>query len=69
MLAALAARHKAELIAIGNGTASRETDRLAADLIARHPELKLTKVDGVGSGRLGLFRLGLRGAGAARAST
>ncbi len=43
VLAALAARHKAELIAIGNGTASRETDRLAADLIARHPELKLTK--------------------------
>ncbi len=44
MLAALAIRHKAELIAIGNGTASRETDKLAADLIARHPELKLTKV-------------------------
>ena len=43
VLAALAARHKAELIAIGNGTASRETDRLAADLIARHPELKLTR--------------------------
>ena len=42
-LAALAARHKAELIAIGNGTASRETDRLAADLIARHPELELAK--------------------------
>ena len=33
-----------ELIAIGNGTASRETDRLAADLISAHPELKLTKV-------------------------
>ena len=33
-----------ELIAIGNGTASRETDRLAADLIKRHPDLKLTKV-------------------------
>ncbi len=43
-LAALAVRHKAELIAIGNGTASRETDKLAADLIARRPELKLTKV-------------------------
>ena len=41
VLAALAHRHKADLIAIGNGTASRETDRLAADLIARHPELKL----------------------------
>ena len=44
VLAALAIRHKAELIAIGNGTASRETDKLAADLIARNPELKLTKV-------------------------
>ena len=43
VVAALAARHKAELIAIGNGTASRETDRLAADLIARHPELRLTR--------------------------
>jgi len=44
VLAQLAAAHHVELIAIGNGTASRETDRLAADLIARHPELKLTKV-------------------------
>jgi uncharacterized protein len=43
-LAALAAAHKVDLIAIGNGTASRETDRLAADLIKTHPELKLTKV-------------------------
>jgi uncharacterized protein len=32
------------LIAIGNGTASRETDKLAGQLISRHPELKLTKV-------------------------
>ena len=44
LLAALAHRHKADLIAIGNGTASRETDKLAGDLIARHPELKLAKV-------------------------
>jgi uncharacterized protein len=43
-LAKLAQQHHAELIAIGNGTASRETDRLAAELIKRHPELKLTKV-------------------------
>jgi uncharacterized protein len=43
-LARLAAMHRVELIAIGNGTASRETDRLAADLIKAHPELKLTKV-------------------------
>ncbi|WP_408909804.1 Tex family protein [Streptomyces luteolus] len=43
-LAELAARHSVDLIAIGNGTASRETDKLAGELIARHPELKLTKV-------------------------
>ncbi|HUB22837.1 MAG TPA: Tex family protein [Streptosporangiaceae bacterium] len=43
-LARLAQQHHADLIAIGNGTASRETDRLAADLIKAHPELKLTKV-------------------------
>ena len=43
-LARLAAAHQVELIAIGNGTASRETDRLAADLIKAHPELALTKV-------------------------
>ncbi|MYW16655.1 S1 RNA-binding domain-containing protein, partial [Streptomyces sp. SID2955] len=43
-LARLAAEHAVELVAIGNGTASRETDKLAGELIARHPELKLTKV-------------------------
>ncbi|MFI7302715.1 Tex family protein [Micromonospora aurantiaca] len=43
-LATLAAAHGVELVAIGNGTASRETDKLAGDLIKRHPELKLTKV-------------------------
>ncbi len=43
-LARLAARHAVELIAIGNGTASRETDRLAADLMKRHPDLRLTKI-------------------------
>ncbi|MGX1798787.1 Tex family protein, partial [Streptomyces albidoflavus] len=43
-LAALARAHQVELVAIGNGTASRETDKLAGDLIAAHPELKLTKV-------------------------
>jgi protein Tex len=43
-LARLATAHPVELVAIGNGTASRETDRLAADLIRAHPELKLTKV-------------------------
>jgi protein Tex len=44
VLARLSRSHQVELIAIGNGTASRETDRLAADLIGRHPELRLTKV-------------------------
>lgn len=43
-LAKLASKHQAELISIGNGTASRETDKLAAELISRHPELKLNKV-------------------------
>ncbi len=43
-LAVLAKKHGAALIAIGNGTASRETDKLAGDLIKRHPELKLQKV-------------------------
>ncbi len=42
-LAALCARHRVDLISIGNGTASRETDKLAGELIKKHPELKLTK--------------------------
>ncbi|MFN3883739.1 MAG: Tex family protein [Rhodocyclaceae bacterium] len=44
VLRALAQKHGVALIAIGNGTASRETDRLVGELIGRHPELKLTKV-------------------------
>jgi uncharacterized protein len=44
LLAALAEKHSVELISIGNGTASRETDRLALDVIKRHPELRLNKV-------------------------
>ncbi|SMP66073.1 Tex family protein [Noviherbaspirillum suwonense] len=43
-LALLAAKHGVTLISIGNGTASRETDRLAQDLIKRHPEMKMTKI-------------------------
>lgn len=43
-LAQLAHRHGVQLIGIGNGTASRETDRLAAELVKRCPELRLTKV-------------------------
>jgi uncharacterized protein len=42
-LGALAKKHGVDLIAIGNGTASRETDRLAADLLKAHPDLALTK--------------------------
>jgi protein Tex len=44
VLGQLAAKHNVSLISIGNGTASRETDRLAQDLIKRQPELKLTKI-------------------------
>jgi uncharacterized protein len=43
-LGQLCARHGVQLISIGNGTASRETDKLAGDLMARVPELRLTKV-------------------------
>lgn len=40
----LIVRHKVELIAIGNGTASRETDKLVADLLADMPSPKPIKV-------------------------
>ncbi|MEZ2142327.1 Tex family protein [Bradyrhizobium sp. DN5] len=43
-LGRLALKHRVELIAIGNGTASRETDKLAADLVKGLPELKMTKI-------------------------
>jgi protein Tex len=43
-LGQLCARHGVQLISIGNGTASRETDKLAGDLIARQPEPRATKV-------------------------
>ena len=43
-LARLASAHGADLIAIGNGTASRETEKLADDLASRHPELGLTRL-------------------------
>ncbi|MDB5509876.1 MAG: RNA-binding transcriptional accessory protein [Hyphomicrobiales bacterium] len=44
ILGNLCRKHSVELIAIGNGTASRETDRLAADLLKLAADLKLTKV-------------------------
>lgn len=43
-LAKLAEKHRVAMIAIGNGTASRETDKLAGELIQSHPALKLTRV-------------------------
>ncbi len=44
VLATLCLTHKIELVSIGNGTASRETDRLAAELIRSYPKLGLTKI-------------------------
>ena len=43
-LATLCLRHKVDVIAIGNGTASRETDKLAGDLIKQLSDHKLIKV-------------------------
>jgi uncharacterized protein len=42
-LAALCTKCKVDLVSIGNGTASRETDKLASELIAKMPQLKLAK--------------------------
>ena len=44
VLKKLAEEHQVSLIAIGNGTASRETDHLAKDLIKKYPQLKLTSI-------------------------
>ena len=43
-LGALCLKHKIDVIAIGNGTAGRETDKLAGELIRKLPALKMTKV-------------------------
>jgi uncharacterized protein len=43
-LGKLAVAHRVDLIAIGNGTASRETDRLAMDLVKLLPDLKMSKI-------------------------
>jgi protein Tex len=43
-LGKLALAHRVDLIAIGNGTASRETDKLAAELVKRLPDLKMSKI-------------------------
>jgi uncharacterized protein len=44
ILGKLAVTHKVDLIAIGNGTASRETDRLAMELVKLLPDLKMSKI-------------------------
>ena len=43
-LGKLAVQHRVELIAIGNGTASRETDKLAMELVKLLPDLKMSKI-------------------------
>lgn len=43
-LAQLANQYQVELISIGNGTGSRETDKLVMDLIKQHPQLGLYKL-------------------------
>ncbi len=43
-MAKLASKHAVNLISIGNGTGSRETERLVADLIKMYPDLKLSKI-------------------------
>ncbi|UAA38890.1 RNA-binding transcriptional accessory protein [Paraneptunicella aestuarii] len=43
-LAALCKQHKVELISIGNGTGSRETDKLVAELIKANPDIKVNKI-------------------------
>jgi protein Tex len=43
-LAGLCVTHGVELVSIGNGTASRETDKLVADLMSRRADLRLTRV-------------------------
>ncbi|MGB3620746.1 MAG: Tex family protein [Ketobacter sp.] len=44
IVAELVKKHNVELISIGNGTASRETDKLAAEVLKKHPELNAQKV-------------------------
>src|SRR5437899_911827 len=43
-LGKLAVQHRVDLIAIGNGTASRETDKLAMDMVKLLPDLKMSKI-------------------------
>ena len=43
-LAKLIQQHQVQLVSIGNGTGSRETDTLVADVMKRHSELKFSKI-------------------------
>jgi uncharacterized protein len=43
-MAKLIAQHQVELVSIGNGTGSRETDQLVSDLMKQHKDLKFSKI-------------------------
>lgn len=43
-LAILIKKHQVDLVSIGNGTGSRETDQLVADLMKQHKDLKFQKI-------------------------
>ena len=43
-LAKLIQKHRVDLVSIGNGTGSRETDQLVADVMKYHSDLKFTKI-------------------------
>ena len=44
VLARLIQQYQVDLVSIGNGTGSRETDQLIADLQKRHPDLRINKI-------------------------
>lgn len=44
VIVALCKKHNVGLIAIGNGTASRETDKFVGDLLKKHKDIKAQKV-------------------------
>jgi len=43
-LAKMAQKHSVDLVSVGNGTASRETDKLVAELCEKRPELELNRI-------------------------
>ena len=44
VLVDLCRRHNVEIVSIGNGTASRETDKLVSEIVKAFPDLKLSKI-------------------------